>query len=140
MKEQRKFGVCTVIEPLQCMWNSDFDVDNTYIWDPSKWAKLQNFHRWESGNTKNLFSFSITLTQFFESWVMEIENRNQTKQLQLVWVSRKVGMSYENWVMSDENKANQTRPDAFTMAFFMREFLSACRTKILYFHTSAQAD
>ena len=29
--------------------------------------------------------------------------------------------------------------DAFTMAFFTREFLSACRTKILYFHTPAQA-
>ena len=55
---------------------------------------------WESGNTKNLFSFSITLPQFFKSWVMKIENRNQTKQLQLMWVSQKI--SDELWKLSDK--------------------------------------
>ena len=38
---------------------------------------------------------------------MKIENRNQTKQLQLVWVSRKI--SDELWKLSDEwwKQANQ---------------------------------
>ena len=35
------------------------------------------------------FHFFTTLTQFFELWVMKIENKNQAKQMEWIWASQK---------------------------------------------------
>ena len=55
------------------------------------------------GNNEIVFPFFITLTQFFELWVMESEKPKQSKQALIVWVSSNSKVGDEWWELGKPN-------------------------------------